>query len=79
MSGAQTPGDVGCVSAMHQGYRPSSSPRYCCGERLLIRVSTREFPRIAIVGGGIGGLAVCAFLNRCGLAATVYEQAPMRG
>jgi salicylate hydroxylase len=38
-------------------------------------VSTREFPRIAIVGGGIGGLAVCAFLRRCGLAATVYEQA----
>jgi salicylate hydroxylase len=32
-------------------------------------------PRIAIVGGGIGGLAAAAFLNRAGLASTVYEQA----
>jgi salicylate hydroxylase len=32
-------------------------------------------PRIAIVGGGIGGLAAAAFLHRRGLAATVYEQA----
>jgi salicylate hydroxylase len=39
-------------------------------------VPAREIPRIAIVGGGIGGLATCAFLRRCGLAATVYEQAP---
>src|SRR5580704_4171069 len=30
---------------------------------------------IAIVGGGIGGLAAAAFLNRAGLRATVYEQA----
>ncbi|MCX4460258.1 FAD-dependent monooxygenase [Streptomyces sp. NBC_01728] len=33
-------------------------------------------PRIAIIGGGIGGLAACAFLRRAGLTATVYEQAP---
>ncbi len=32
-------------------------------------------PEIAIVGGGIGGLAAAAFLNRAGLAAAVYEQA----
>ncbi|GAB3975335.1 FAD-dependent monooxygenase [Actinoallomurus acanthiterrae] len=32
-------------------------------------------PRIVIVGGGIGGLAVGAFLRRAGLTATVYEQA----
>ncbi|GHH10092.1 FAD-dependent monooxygenase [Streptomyces lanatus] len=32
-------------------------------------------PRIAIVGGGIGGLAAAAFLCRAGLTATVYEQA----
>jgi len=32
-------------------------------------------PRIAIVGGGIGGLAAAAFLHRAGLASTVYEQA----
>src|SRR5256885_9416486 len=31
--------------------------------------------RIAIVGGGIGGLAAAAFLRRAGLMATVYEQA----
>ncbi len=32
-------------------------------------------PRIAIVGGGIGGLATAAFLDRVGLPSTVYEQA----
>ncbi len=31
--------------------------------------------RIAVVGGGIGGLAAAAFLHRAGLTATVYEQA----
>jgi salicylate hydroxylase len=31
--------------------------------------------RIAVVGGGIGGLATAAFLRRAGLSATVYEQA----
>ncbi|MER6936118.1 FAD-dependent monooxygenase [Nocardioides sp. NPDC127514] len=31
--------------------------------------------RIAILGGGIGGLAAAAFLRREGLTATVYEQA----
>jgi salicylate hydroxylase len=36
-----------------------------------------ELPlRIAIVGGGIGGLAAALFLRRAGLEATVYEQAP---
>ena len=32
-------------------------------------------PRIAILGGGIRGLAAEAFLRREGLTATVYEQA----
>ncbi|HUA31882.1 MAG TPA: FAD-dependent monooxygenase [Streptosporangiaceae bacterium] len=31
--------------------------------------------RIAVVGGGIAGLAAAAFLHRAGLRATVYEQA----
>ena len=35
--------------------------------------------RIAVVGGGIGGLAAAAFLRRAGLAATVYEQASTLG
>ncbi|WP_246249970.1 FAD-dependent monooxygenase [Actinomadura litoris] len=33
-------------------------------------------PEIAIIGGGIGGLAAAAFLRRAGLRGTVYEQAP---
>lgn len=36
-------------------------------------------PRIAIVGGGIGGLAAAAFLHKAGLTAVVYEQAPALG
>jgi 2-polyprenyl-6-methoxyphenol hydroxylase-like FAD-dependent oxidoreductase len=32
-------------------------------------------PSVAIIGGGIGGLAACLALHRRGIAATVYEQA----
>jgi 2-polyprenyl-6-methoxyphenol hydroxylase-like FAD-dependent oxidoreductase len=39
----------------------------------------RRRDRIAVVGGGIGGLAAAAFLRRAGLAATVYEQASALG
>lgn len=38
---------------------------------------TTAGPRIAILGGGIGGLSAAAFLHREGIAATVYEQAPL--
>jgi salicylate hydroxylase len=33
-------------------------------------------PRVAIVGGGIGGMAAAGFLLAAGLPVTVYEQAP---
>jgi salicylate hydroxylase len=36
---------------------------------------TPGIPQIAILGGGIGGLAAAAFLHRAGLPCTVYEQA----
>ena len=39
----------------------------------------RHSDRIAVVGGGIGGLAAAAFMRRAGLAATVYEQASALG
>jgi salicylate hydroxylase len=39
------------------------------------RVRSGVSLRIAVVGGGIGGLATAAFLHRAGLTATVYEQA----
>src|SRR6266542_1560659 len=32
--------------------------------------------RIAIIGGGLGGLAAALFLRNAGLDVTVYEQAP---
>ena len=32
--------------------------------------------RVAIVGGGLGGLCAAAFLNRAGAQVTVFEQAP---
>ncbi|MBO0833414.1 MAG: FAD-dependent monooxygenase [Actinobacteria bacterium] len=38
-------------------------------------MSSKPRRSIAVVGGGIGGLAAAAFLRRAGLAATVYEQA----
>ncbi|MCK6210098.1 FAD-dependent monooxygenase [Georgenia sp. EYE_87] len=39
-------------------------------------MSTRsDGPRVAVVGGGIGGMATAAFLHRAGIGATVYEQA----
>jgi 6-hydroxynicotinate 3-monooxygenase len=47
-----------------------------------MRRSQRETPvkerteRIAVVGAGLGGLAVAGFLQRAGFPATVYEQAP---
>lgn len=36
--------------------------------------SSTSTPRIAIVGGGIGGLAAAAFLHQAGLPNVVYEQ-----
>lgn len=38
--------------------------------------SAASAPRIAVVGGGIGGLAAAAFLHRAGLPCSLYEQAP---
>ena len=39
--------------------------------------SCSDGPRVAIVGGGIGGLAAAAFLGRAGVPSVVYEQAPV--
>jgi 2-polyprenyl-6-methoxyphenol hydroxylase-like FAD-dependent oxidoreductase len=36
----------------------------------------RKTPSIAIIGAGMGGLAVAATLRRVGIAAQIYEQAP---
>ncbi|TVZ06571.1 salicylate 1-monooxygenase [Trebonia kvetii] len=41
----------------------------------MVSSSPGAAPRLAIVGGGIGGLAVAAFLHLAGLPAVVYEQA----
>ncbi|MFJ1646435.1 FAD-dependent oxidoreductase [Streptomyces sp. NPDC088258] len=37
-------------------------------------IDRNEEPRIAIVGGGIGGLVLVGMLHRYGIAATVYER-----
>lgn len=39
-------------------------------------MGTRMGTRIAIVGGGLGGLAAALFLRRAGIDATVHEMAP---
>ena len=36
-------------------------------------------PTVAVVGGGIGGLATAAALTRAGIQASVYEQAAELG
>ena len=37
---------------------------------------TTQRLRIAIVGGGIGGLTLALALQQCGMEAEVFEQAP---
>src|SRR5690349_5776045 len=49
------------------------------GSSVITAGPRRHRDRIAVVGGGIGGLAAAAFLRRAGLAATVYEQASALG
>ena len=39
-------------------------------------MSKEHTPDVAILGGGIGGLAAAAFLHRSGVPSVVYEQAP---
>jgi salicylate hydroxylase len=36
----------------------------------------KEVPRVAVIGGGIGGLAAALGLHRAGIEVDVYEQAP---
>jgi salicylate hydroxylase len=45
------------------------------GARLAMIASSAPTPRVAIVGGGIGGLAAAAFLHCAGLPSVVHEQA----
>ena len=40
----------------------------------MSRTTTAQ-PEVVILGGGIGGLAAAAFLDRAGLTSTIYEQA----
>jgi salicylate hydroxylase len=55
--------------------RPARGP----GSMTDVTIPAAGAPRIAIIGGGIGGLAAAAFLGRAGLESTVYEQADELG
>jgi salicylate hydroxylase len=41
-----------------------------------LQAMTRPAKKIAVIGGGLGGLAAALSLNRAGLVVDVYEQAP---
>jgi salicylate hydroxylase len=45
----------------------------------MLPSSTTDRTRVAVVGAGIAGLSVAAFLARAGITATVYEQATELG
>jgi hypothetical protein len=51
------------VSTAHLAYLGSLTEYRCPGQAMTLGPEPRDTP-IAIVGGGIGGLAAAAFLNR---------------
>jgi 2-polyprenyl-6-methoxyphenol hydroxylase-like FAD-dependent oxidoreductase len=57
--------------------RPQILARSGAGQDGSSREVTTMGPKIAIIGGGIGGLTAAVALARKGLAAEVYEQAPV--
>src|SRR2546427_6722491 len=68
-------GGNGVVGSGSFNERPGSPlPAHREASGLMVTPSSGA-PRIAIVGGGIGGLATAVFLHRAGLLSTVYEQA----
>jgi heterodisulfide reductase subunit A-like polyferredoxin len=55
---------------------PGDVERPGAGQDGSLREDTRTGPKIATIGGGIGGLTAAVALARKGLAAEVCEQAP---
>ena len=56
--------------------RPAGDPGAVWPPARTVREGAGMGPKIAIIGGGIGGLTAAVALARKGLAAEVYEQAP---
>ena len=56
---------------------PGDVERPGVGQAGSLREGHAHRTKIAIIGGGIGGLTAVVALSRKGLAAEVYEQAPV--
>src|SRR5208282_229487 len=69
-------GAVPCIG------RPAPARHGLTSARVCTKIASRNeasgvSQRIAVIGGGIGGLAAAGFLHRAGRDVTVYEQAAM--
>jgi choline dehydrogenase-like flavoprotein len=52
-----------------------ASPERRCKEAMVRSAAVSAKPSFAVIGAGIGGLAVAAFLARQGAKVAIYEQA----
>ncbi len=56
------------------GLNPVASPTR--GDSTVITMASAEHPRFTIIGGGLGGALMAAYLGRGGYEVDVYERRP---